>query len=198
MIELFAEYPWPFFIEGNDTPRYLPRFGRDAREQFRAFQGDLKDMKPDEMDDEERLKHLGLVIQRLINRYVEGRAEVKTGKKVKDFPKTTVDGKERRVYPQEFREAEQRVCSDTFLAMRSRHDQDFVEFFAGSVCSVAQFLPPADYQFLTQVLMTRPDPSPVGEKRLSWEDVKAIAMIAVSARSFQARPRDSETQGSSS
>jgi CRISPR-associated protein Cmx8 len=23
MIELFAEYPWPFFIEGDDTPRYF-------------------------------------------------------------------------------------------------------------------------------------------------------------------------------
>ena len=37
MIELFAEYPWPFFLEGDETPKYLPRFGRDAKELFRAF-----------------------------------------------------------------------------------------------------------------------------------------------------------------
>ncbi len=37
MIELFAEYPWPFFIEGDDTPKYLPRFGRDADDQLRCF-----------------------------------------------------------------------------------------------------------------------------------------------------------------
>ncbi len=196
MIELFAEYPWPFFIEVEDTPKYLPRFGRDAREQFQAHQEDIKGMKPDEMDENDRLKQLGLVIQRLINKYVEGRAEVKTGKQVKDFQKTTVNGRERRIYPKEFREAQQRVCSDAFLTMRSRHDQDFVTFFAGSVCSVAQFLPPADYQEIIRVLMTNPDPNPVGKKHLSWEDVKAIAMIAVSACSFNVRPREAEAQRS--
>jgi CRISPR-associated protein Cmx8 len=129
---------------------------------------------------------------------VEGRAEVKTGKKVKDFPKTLIDGKERRVYPNEFRHAQQRVCSDAFLSMRSRHDQDFVEFFAGSVCSVAQYLPPDDFQFLTRTLMTKPDTNPVGRPILSWEDVKAVAMIAVSACAFQVRPRDTQNQGSPS
>jgi CRISPR-associated protein Cmx8 len=199
MIGLFAEYPWPFFIEGEDTPKYLPRFGRDAKDQFRAFHKDVCDMKLDEMNEEDRLKHLGVIIQRLVYRYVEGRAEAKTGKKVKDFQVMKGDdGKERRNYPKEFREAEQRVCSDAFLAMRSRHDQDFVEFFAGSVCSVAQFLRQDEYQFLIQTLMTKPDPNPVGRKGLSWEDVKAIAMIAVSACSFQVRPRDAETQGSPS
>jgi CRISPR-associated protein Cmx8 len=107
-------------------------------------------------------------------------------------------GKERRIYPNDFREAQQRVCSDAFLAMRSRHDQDFVEFFAGSICSVAQFLPRDDYQFLIRTLMTKPDPDPVARKGLSWEDVKAIAMIAVSATSFNVRPRDTEDQGSPS
>src|SRR5204863_739849 len=140
MIELFAEYPWPFFIEGDDTPKYLPRFGRDAKDQLHAFYKDIDDMKLDEMNEEERLKHLSLIVQRLVKQYVDGRAEAKTGKKVKDFPKRMVDDRERRIYPKEFREAQQRVCSDAFLAMRSRHDQDFVEFVAGSLCSVAQFL----------------------------------------------------------
>jgi len=55
-----------------------------------------------------------------------------------------------------------------------------------------------NYQFLVGVLMTNPDPNPVGRKRLSWEDIKAIAMIAVSACSFNVRPRDDEAQGSPS
>ncbi len=196
MIELFSEYPWPFFLEGDETPKYIPRFGRDARELFRAHYEDIQSMSIDTMNDDELLKQLGLVIQRLVNKYVEGRAEAKTGKKVKDFPKKTVEGKERRLYPNEFREAQQRVCSDAFLAMRPRHDQDFVEYFAGSICSVAQYLPPADYQFLTRILLTKPDPNPVVRKGLTWEDVKAVAMIAVSAASFNVRPREAQTEGS--
>ncbi|MGE3818120.1 MAG: type I-MYXAN CRISPR-associated protein Cmx8 [Isosphaeraceae bacterium] len=195
MAELFSEYPWTFFIEGEDTPKYLPRFGRDAREMLKAFRRDSNDEALDSMKDEEKLKHLSLIIQRLVNRYVEGRAEAKTGLKAKDFPKVpTTDGNSRRVYPKEFREAQGRVCSDAFLAMRSRHDQDFVNYFADSVCSVAQFLPPKDLHFLTAVLMTNPNPSPVGEKRLCWEDVKVVAMIAVSACAFNVRPRDTQAE----
>ena len=196
LIELFAEYPSRFFVEGDDTPRFLPRFGRDARELFKAAYQEVRDMKVEEMDDDERLQHLGVVVQRLVNKYVEGRAEVKTGKKAKDFPKKSVDGKERRVYPKEFREAQQRVCSDAFLAMRSRHDQDFVEYFAGSICSVPQYLTQSDYQFVTRTLMTKPDTNPVARAGLSWEDVKSLAMIAVSSCAFNVRPRDAETQGS--
>ncbi len=211
MIELFSEYPWPFFIEGEQTPRFLPRFGRDAKEQFHNFQRDLRGMALKEMDAEERIKHLGTVVQKIINRYVEGRAEKKTGIKVSSLPKRVVKDKQGQslkkpngedlvlpVYPKEFREVQQRVCSDAFLSMRSRHDQDFVEYFAGSICSVDHQLSQANYQFLVQILMTNPDPNPVGPKRLCWEDVKAIAMIAASACSFQVRPHDAESQGSSS
>jgi hypothetical protein len=196
MIELFAEYPWPFFIEGDDTPKYLPRFGRDAKDLLYALDKDLYDMKLDGMNEKERLNFLSVIIKRLVDKYVEGRAESKTGKKIKEFPKKNIEGRGDRlyrIYPKEFREAQQRVCSDAFLAMRSRHDQDFVEFFAGSLCSVAQFLRPEEYQFLIQTLMAKSDANPVGRKGLCWEDVKAIAMIAVSACSFSVRPRDTET-----
>jgi hypothetical protein len=192
MLELFAEYPWYFFLKGEDTPPYIPWFGLDARNLFRAFQEDIGTMSPDEMNDEERTQRLALILRRLVDKYVEGRAEAKTGKKVKDFPKEVENGKTRRVYPKDFRERQVQVCSDAFLAMRSRHDQDFVTYFAGSICSVAQYIPPADFEFLTGILMTNPDPNPTGPKRLSWEDVKAIAMIAVSACSFNVSPRDNK------
>jgi CRISPR-associated protein Cmx8 len=152
----------------------------------------------DEMNEKDRLKHLSVIIRRLIDRYVEGRAEVKTGKKAKTFPKKPIPGKGDRlytVYPSDFREAQQRVCSDAFLSMRSRHDQDFIDFFASSVCSVAQFLPPDQYEFLIQTLMTKPDADPLARKVLSWEDVKAVAMIAVSACSYRVRPRETQDEG---
>jgi CRISPR-associated protein Cmx8 len=186
MLERFAERPWSLFVESEKTPRKIPRFGTDARKKFRAIFEDTRDMAPEEIDATERLSR---IIQRLVNKYVEGRAESKTGKKVKDFKKQLINGRERRDYPKEFREAQQRVCSDAFLAMRSRHDQDFVEFFAGTICSVAQYLPPSDYQFLTSVLLTKSDLNPVSGKRLSWEDIKAVAMLAVSACSYVTQPR---------
>jgi CRISPR-associated protein Cmx8 len=198
MIELFAEYPWPFFIEGDDAPKYLARFGRDANDLLRASNKDIEDMKIEEMNEEERLKHLSVIIKRVVDNYVEGRAEAKTGKKVSEFPKETVDGRTRRVYPNEFREAQQRVCSDAFLSMRSRHDQDFVDYFVGSICSVAQYISGEELQFLVRVLMTKPDANPLAPKILSWEDVKAVAMIAVSACSYRVRPRDVQNQGSPS
>jgi CRISPR-associated protein Cmx8 len=191
MLELFAERPWTFFVEHERTPRFIPRFGTDARTQFRAIFQDTQDMKNDEMSDSDRL---GRIVQRLVNKYVEGRAEAKTGKKVKAFPKETVNGRERRIYPNEFREAQQRVCSDIFLSMRSRHDQDFVESFVGSICSVAQYLPSEDYQFLTSVLMRQSQKDATGPVLPCWEDVKALAMIAVSACSFATQPRESSTQ----
>ncbi len=191
MLELFAERPWTFFVEHERTPKFIPRFGTDARTQFRAIFQDTRDMKNDQMSDSDRL---GRIVQRLVNKYVEGRAEAKTGKKVEAFPKETVNGKERRIYPNEFREAQQRVCSDAFLSMRSRHDQDFVESFVGSICSVAQYLPSDDYRFLTSVLMRKSQKDATGPVLPCWEDVKALAMVAVSACSFATKPRESSTQ----
>jgi CRISPR-associated protein Cmx8 len=195
MVQTIAERPWPMFVESEKTPRKVPRFGKDARKNFKAISEDTQDMKTDEMSEDQALS---TIIQRLIYKYVEGRAEAKTGKKVKDFKTEEVNGKKRRIYPKEFREAQQRVCSDVFLAMRSRHDQDFVEYFVGSICSVAQYLPATDYQFLTSVLLTRSDPTPTASKKLTWEDVKAVAMVAVSACSYATQPREDQQSRSSS
>jgi CRISPR-associated protein Cmx8 len=193
MLVHFAERPWPFFIESEDTPRFLPRFASDARAKFRSIYKDSHDMTTEDFTAEQKEPdRLALIVRRLVNRYVEGRAEAKTGLKVKDFPKEKIkDGeRERRIYPETFREAQQRVCSDAFLAMRSRHDSDFVEYFVGSVCSVSQYLPPEDYQFLTTILLRRNPTTPVGALPLSWEDVKALAMMAISAHSYAIQPRE--------
>ena len=190
MLELFAERPWQFFVDDEKTPKYLPCFSTDARTQFRAIYQDTHDMINNEMSDVERLSR---ILDRLVRKYVEGRAEAKTGKKIKDFAKEIVNGKQRRIYPKEFREAQQRVCSDAFLAMRSRHDQDFIEYFVGSICSVAQYLPMDDYQFLSRVLLQR-SPATTGPVPLCWEDVKALAMTAVSACSYATQPREPKPQ----
>ena len=94
MIELFAEYPWTFFMEVEDTPKYLPRFGRDARDLFRAFSKATYNRSLEEMDHEAESKILGVILQRLIDRYVERRAEKKTGIDVSKLPKAVVRNKQ--------------------------------------------------------------------------------------------------------
>ena len=190
--ELLSQYTWTFFISTEESPKFLPRFGRDAREHLRSLEGSVPNMPIDDMNDEEKIRHLSLLLRRLITRYVDGRAAGKLGLKLDKIPRKDVDGKSRLNPPDpaRFQEAQQRVCSDAYLAMRSKHDQDFVEFFAGSVCSISQYLGMDDYKFLTEVLLTTPDRSnPVGPRRLCWEDVKPIAMFAVSAHAFNVRDR---------
>ncbi len=51
MTELFAERPWSFFVESEDTPKFLPRFGGDARRQFKGIFEDTYDMNAEELAD---------------------------------------------------------------------------------------------------------------------------------------------------
>ena len=108
----------------------------------------------------------------MIGAYVWHRAEVKSGIKYADFKnKKTVDGK--MDVPSPYREAKQKVCADAFLAIRSRRDQDFIEYFTGTICSVPQFLPADDYVFVSQALLEAD----------GWEKIKALSMLALSAHS---------------
>ncbi|MGE3596052.1 MAG: hypothetical protein AB7N70_10930 [Dehalococcoidia bacterium] len=72
-------------------------------------------------------------VRRMIRRYVHIRSGEKCGIRYEDLDTASPEDRER------FREARRRVCDDAFYTMRSaRSRQDFVEFFAGSVCSAPQ------------------------------------------------------------
>ena len=203
MIELFAEYPWPFFIEGDDTPRYLPRFGRDARAKFTAIRDDLKALEGEPMTDE--IDRLSDVVQRIVWTYVVTRTSLKRGVDLKDdrFKRTSDKGKPYYDPDDDFREHWKRICSDAFLSMRSRHDQDFVDYFAETICSVPQRFgkigaTEGDFRFLAKILMRRSDPIATSHPELCWQDLKALAMVAVSACSSAYPPRSKHAQGSPS
>lgn len=202
-LELFTEYPHPFFLEiEGKTPKYLPRFGRDAKAQFAAHYQEIHDVMLNEMDDDEKLKHLGILVRRIVGGYVDRRAAKKLGLDWDNLP-TVGEGRERRKVlpdPEEFRKQQRRVCDDAFLQMRSRHDEDFVEFFAGSVCAVPHYFDgkSGDLAFLMQTLMTPAPRDPVARPIRNRDDVKTLAMLALSAYSFNVRKRDSKKEGSSS
>ena len=84
------------------------------------------------------------------------------------------------MYPQEYREAREKVCSDAFLAMRGRRDQEFVEYFTGTICSVPQYLSQEEYIAVARALMT------------DWERIKILSMLALSAHSYLSSNTENE------
>jgi CRISPR-associated protein Cmx8 len=116
-------------------------------------------------------------IYKLVRAYVMTRTERKCGfawdsfkdRKIKDEK-----GLEHIDVPPEYRKERESVCTSAFLRIRScRSRQDFIDYFTGTICSVPQYLPPAEFE---QVSMTLLDEE-------NWEDVKALAMLALSGLS---------------
>jgi len=125
-------------------------------------------MSPDE---------LALRVHSTIRAYVNHKTERRCGKSYADFKASGYkDG--------HYIEANNKVCMDAFLAVRSRKDhREFVGYFTGTICSVPQFLPKEQYQDLSVALL---DPD-------QWESLKSLSMLALSALS-QA-PSSMEKQG---
>lgn len=200
MIDLFAEYPHHFFLEiEGETPKYLPHFGRDARALFAAHQQEIREMRPDEMNEEEKIKRLGTIVRNMVTSYVNRKAAKKLGLDWDDFKIEDIDGKKRKVAPdpEKFVEQQRRVCDDAFLQIRSRHDEVFVEFFADSFLSVPHYFEAkaGDQPFLAQILMTPPTRDPVARPARNRDDIKTLAMLALSAYSFNVRKRDAKKEG---
>lgn len=195
MLDLFARRPSELFVTGEKTPRFVPRFGADAQAKFRLINEEYQTVGDDEDLRTAERNRLSRIVWNLIREHLDRRTEIRSRQKIKDFPKKeyiSKDGKTRetRDYPKDFREKMQSVCSELFLTMRSRHDRDFIETFVGTIAASPQNLPIEDYQYLTTVLL-RPSPKDaIRDASLCWEDVKAMAMLAVSARSSALRPLD--------
>jgi CRISPR-associated protein Cmx8 len=114
----------------------------------------------------------------LIARYVYVRTDARSPVKWDTFKdRFTVDpttGNRRRDVPAEYREAREKVCADAFLAMRARRSrEDFITYFTGTVCAVPQFLPEGEYAAFAAVLLSED----------GWEEVKSLAMLALSGLS---------------
>lgn len=113
-------------------------------------------------------------VYRLIGDYVLHKTKDKTGKDKSSFPKNE---KGYPVYSPDYLEAREKVSKDAFLAMRSRRDEDFVEYFTGSICSVSHFLPEEEYLAVSQALIE------------NTGMVKNLAMLALSAHSWTPGPK---------
>jgi CRISPR-associated protein Cmx8 len=113
-----------------------------------------------------------------VKTYVYRKSESKSGIKWDDFKDKKVKdkstGKEQISVPQRYREVREKVCTDAFLRLRAcKAREDFVSYFTGTICSVPQFLPEAEYQTVADAILA--------DER--WEEVKALAMLALSGLS---------------
>jgi CRISPR-associated protein Cmx8 len=117
-------------------------------------------------------------VQAMVRQYVIRRTESRTSLEYDTLPRTKDEqGRTRVQYPEAWREAQAKVVQEAFLQMRARRQhRDFVEYFAGTICSVDQWLPTAEYQDLTRALLADGDEG----QAAPWEDIRALAMIAIS------------------
>jgi len=174
-VRAFAVYPWEFFIHSERTPKTFPLFSFDIRKKFEILSNEFqRQQEAHAMTETSAPKPQSLEkrVYDMIGAYVRQKTEDKSGISWADFKdKRTADGK--LEIPPDYMEARKKVCADVFLAMRSRRDQDFIEYFTGTICSVPQFLPPEDYVFVSQALL----------EDGGWEKVKALSMLALAAHS---------------
>ena len=172
---LFSEHPSEFFIRADKTPRQFPFFPTDVRRKLESLANELKLLEEAHSMAEATVpkpQSLEKRIYDMIGAYVRHRTEAKSKIKWSDFKdKKTPDGK--MAIPPAYIEERQKVCMDAFLAMRSRREQEFIEYFTGTICSVPQFLPSDDYIFVSQALLEED----------GWEKVKTLSMLALSAHS---------------
>jgi CRISPR-associated protein Cmx8 len=114
------------------------------------------------------------MVRSYVRRRTEERSRI-TWDSFKDNRAPTDSGGARVNIPKEYSEAQEKVCSDVFFALRSaRTREDFVTYFTGTICSVPQFLPEAEYQGIAIALLRKDD---------TWEDIKSLSMLAISALS---------------
>jgi CRISPR-associated protein Cmx8 len=130
------------------------------------------------MSDPSQVVDLSKRVHDLVSEYVYRKSEAKSGIKYESFKdkreKDPVTGKERLAVPKDYREAREKVCTDAFLRLRScRSREDFASYFTGTICSIPQYLPSEEYERISLSLLDDEH----------WEDVKNLAMLALSALS---------------
>ncbi|MBI1247522.1 type I-MYXAN CRISPR-associated protein Cmx8 [bacterium] len=163
--QLFGEYPAEVFLHRQGYPPLY--FGRDVQLKFKLINNNLKQVKGDlSMIDDGPDQELAARVYWLTQTYVNHRtAERCDGMTWDDYLKKKGD-------LAKYRKAREKVCLETFLALRGRDDQDIVSYVVGTLCSVPQNLNQQQYLHISQQLLTDP------------LKVKTLAMLALSAHSF--------------
>ncbi len=150
--DLFQTRPWPLFVccDKTDDP-VTPAAGKPRPQLETLIYG---------------------LVRNYVNRKTENKCNT-TWDNITKRPKIKDEktGRERLDIPKDYSDAREKIVSDVFLAMRSRREQDFVDYFTATICSVGQYLPADDFPTVAQALIQEPD------------KVKTITLLALSANS---------------
>ena len=177
--ELFAQYPHELFAYQTGASPPGRTFGQDVRDRFKIIRQNVWNSSRNRRHEAPPMTDppaaapaplpdaIKITLYDLVRRYVDRRVEDRTGKTyTADFKGRGAEAKG------SFREAREKVCKDAFLAIRGRHDVDFVDYFRGTLCAVPQRVGWDDFGPLADALVTRPG------------DVKTLTMLALSAHSY--------------
>jgi CRISPR-associated protein Cmx8 len=179
---ILVERPWSFFVHADDSSWLQRAFAADAAHKFASeWERSEKERKENMSLNEQKsdrapppTPELPSLVHRLVREYVQRKAEDRSGHKWEDFKdnkKTDENGRTRIDIPPAYIEAKEKIALSVFLEMRSRREQDFVEHFTATFCSIKQYLPEREYQVVAEALLTQPD------------DVKTLTLLALSANS---------------
>jgi CRISPR-associated protein Cmx8 len=191
-----AQRPWSWFVHSNElTPKGLPSFARDVTRKFHTSLQTEQNRRTHAMTTGSTplAASLETLVYRLVRTYVRAKTEQRSGITYTSFKENKVKderGRERVDYPRAYTEAREKVCSDLFLGLRSRRDDDFVSYFTGTIGSVAQgpnLSAEGDFRVIAQALLDD------NQRR----DVQTLAMLAVAAASYSSTRAEEEDDSTS-
>ncbi len=178
MASILADWPAPFFVVGEKTPRNLPWFFLDARQKFQDLfeehQGNLEVYQAMAAVDPTAPRALSetppsLLVHHMVRTYLNEKAEAKSGIDLEKFKEGGKINWEK--VPAAFGETKRKLAESIFLEFRSRRDQAFIDRFVGTFCSAKQYLTEREFCVVADHLMQRTD------------DVKTLTLLALSANS---------------
>ena len=76
-----------------------------------------------------------------------------------------------------YKDAVEKTARSAFLAIRSRTNEDFIEYFTGTLCSVPQFLPKENFELLSKALLE------------DSKHIRTLTLMALSAAAYVSKPK---------
>lgn len=153
-------------------------FSQDARTAFEIAGVQIKSKGANEMDTETQEispKTIAEIVYKLVFYYILAKLDSKYGlvwKKVKE----TSEGRKK------YNEMKGKIAREAFLAIRSRTDSDFIEYFVSTLCAFPQFLREDGYLTLTTALHN------------DTEKTRTLTMLALSANGYSPKEKKEESQ----
>jgi CRISPR-associated protein Cmx8 len=163
---LIATSPFSTMTFGSNS------FRHDARKYFEITASEAAKMQEDKTPEKTRDNSIEAIVYAVVNGYVRGRLKSKYGI-------TWEDVKANRRPKKDYEEKKEKIAKDAFLAVRARPEQDFVSYFAGTLCSVPQFLDTERYGQLTHALQSEPG------------KVRTLTLLALSATAWSTPAKES-------